>query len=312
MAIEKIIINDFTVFENIDIEFNDGVNIFIGENGTGKTHLLKLLYAAHLTRVENSPSVNSVFGEDFDIDVTIINKLSDESIEEGYFNIVGDNNSKVTVVSNKPYNPVFIPAKDMLTHGRLEKDYAERNLPFDRTLIEILIKAGVSTVRKINDEMLPIITSIAKIIEGTIVYKNDRYYVQKANGMLIGFDMEAEGYKKFGLLYRLIETGYFKKGSVLLWDEPEANINPKRIPEMVEILLEFVKNGVQVFIATHHYELAKYFDIRCKESKLILFHSFYKTEAGVKCESNNDFEKLSVNEINKAVDILMDEMLGRN
>jgi predicted ATP-dependent endonuclease of OLD family len=29
-------------------EFSSGINVFIGENGTGKTHLLKVLYAAML------------------------------------------------------------------------------------------------------------------------------------------------------------------------------------------------------------------------------------------------------------------------
>jgi len=28
----------------VEIDFYDGVNILIGENGTGKNHLLKLLY----------------------------------------------------------------------------------------------------------------------------------------------------------------------------------------------------------------------------------------------------------------------------
>jgi ABC-type ATPase involved in cell division len=65
--------------------------------------------------------------------------------------------------------------------------------------------------------------------------------------------MEAEGYKKFGLIYRLIETGYLEKGSTILWDEPEANLNPKMIPEIVRILLALSRHGVQVFFATHDY-----------------------------------------------------------
>ena len=45
MAIESIKLENFTVFENIECEFVPGINIFIGENGTGKTHILKALYA---------------------------------------------------------------------------------------------------------------------------------------------------------------------------------------------------------------------------------------------------------------------------
>ena len=46
MALKKIEIKNVTVFENVNMEFNEGINIFIGENGMGKTHIMKLLYAA--------------------------------------------------------------------------------------------------------------------------------------------------------------------------------------------------------------------------------------------------------------------------
>ncbi|ELV04739.1 AAA family ATPase, partial [Brachyspira hampsonii] len=41
--IENIKISNFTVFKNAEINFSKGLNIFIGKNGTGKTHLLKLI-----------------------------------------------------------------------------------------------------------------------------------------------------------------------------------------------------------------------------------------------------------------------------
>ena len=39
-------LENFTCFEKLDLEFSDGVNVFIGVNGTGKTHILKVLHAA--------------------------------------------------------------------------------------------------------------------------------------------------------------------------------------------------------------------------------------------------------------------------
>lgn len=73
--------------------------------------------------------------------------------------------------------------------------------------------------------------------------------------------------------------------SILLWDEPEANLNPKFIPDLVEILLELSRNGVQIFLTTHSYIFAKYFEVRRKSCDDILFHSLYKTENnGVLCE----------------------------
>ncbi|WP_157151143.1 ATP-binding protein [Brachyspira sp. SAP_772] len=42
-VINNIKISNFTVFKNAEINFSKGLNIFIGRNGTGKTHLLKLI-----------------------------------------------------------------------------------------------------------------------------------------------------------------------------------------------------------------------------------------------------------------------------
>lgn len=44
--LETIHFEKFTAFEDLRIDFSPGINIFIGENGTGKTHILKAAYAA--------------------------------------------------------------------------------------------------------------------------------------------------------------------------------------------------------------------------------------------------------------------------
>lgn len=46
MIIKKIRLENYTVFENQQLEFLPGINVFIGENGTGKTHIMKALYSA--------------------------------------------------------------------------------------------------------------------------------------------------------------------------------------------------------------------------------------------------------------------------
>ena len=37
-------IKNFTVFGDVAFEFSPGLNVIVGENGTGKTHVLKLGY----------------------------------------------------------------------------------------------------------------------------------------------------------------------------------------------------------------------------------------------------------------------------
>src|SRR3954468_16993782 len=46
MAVQRIALRDFTAFEAIELELRAGINVFLGENGTGKTHVLKAIYAA--------------------------------------------------------------------------------------------------------------------------------------------------------------------------------------------------------------------------------------------------------------------------
>ncbi len=44
--ITRLELENFTCFAKLDLEFSSGVNVLIGVNGTGKTHILKVLYAA--------------------------------------------------------------------------------------------------------------------------------------------------------------------------------------------------------------------------------------------------------------------------
>ena len=45
-------IRNFTAFGKAELQLAKGLNVFVGENGTGKTHLLKLLYAVLATSAE--------------------------------------------------------------------------------------------------------------------------------------------------------------------------------------------------------------------------------------------------------------------
>ncbi len=44
--IAEIKFENFTAFKKLRIEFSAGINIFVGSNGTGKTHILKTVYAS--------------------------------------------------------------------------------------------------------------------------------------------------------------------------------------------------------------------------------------------------------------------------
>jgi predicted ATPase len=53
------------------------------------------------------------------------------------------------------------------------------------------------------------------------------------------------------MVARLIANGSLDANSMLFWDEPEANLNPRLIRRLAPLLLDLAEAGVQVFIATH-------------------------------------------------------------
>ncbi len=67
--------------------------------------------------------------------------------------------------------------------------------------------------------------------------------------------MLAEGLRKLATIAHLIRNGSLAKDSVLFWDEPETNMNPKLIPTVARTLLALASAGVQTFVATHDYLL---------------------------------------------------------
>ncbi|XXU71082.1 AAA family ATPase [Sorangium sp. So ce1151] len=50
--IRSLHVKNFTVFSDAELDFGAHLNVFVGENGTGKTHALKLAYAILATSWE--------------------------------------------------------------------------------------------------------------------------------------------------------------------------------------------------------------------------------------------------------------------
>jgi predicted ATP-dependent endonuclease of OLD family len=360
MSVTSVSIENFTVFEELEISFSEGINVFIGDNGTGKTHLLKLLYAfcesnridslnketsenaEEFTDKNREVYVKSNIDKNFDILIdkyflskdkselfrdkgkpVMITVHSDMSDLFRHIAFADDTpfarqpkqeelqyTDRADVRTNHAISAVFIPAKEMLTHTRLEKDYMYRKLPFDETLIDIINKVSISELRNLTKESREMIEEIENIICGKVVYKNDAYFIER-DGSEYSFQIEAEGYKKFALLSRLIETGILAKDSILLWDEPEANINPQNIPTLVDILFGLQRLGVQIFVATHNYVFAKYIEVRKKTGDCVMFHALHKEsfDAPVRAESDPCFTLLDNNSIvRQSIDLYKEEI----
>jgi ABC-type lipoprotein export system ATPase subunit len=140
---------------------------------------------------------------------------------------------------------------------------------------------------------------LQSINKGKVAVENERFYLKSGNQAKMEFNLVAEGMRKIALLWQLIKNGTLERGSVLFWDEPEANINPKYIPVLADILLELQREGVQIFIATHDYFLAKYIETRKKENDIVTYLSLYLREdtKQIAVEQNDSFAALEHNTI---------------
>lgn len=325
MSIESIELKNFTVFKNLKVNFSKGINVIIGENGTGKTQLIKAIYSDiqiakskdidDISKYFKSVNVNDRFFVKqlkplfLEVKASKIDNKSDKAYLMGelHLNINGINTSfgsedeysyEISYPS-KEINCTFIPAKDMLTHSKGLVSMADKfsEFPFDKTLIDIIKIAGQWQLKEPPKIALKVLPILEQMMDGKVVIDNEEFYVKKNNGEMVDFAVEAEGLKKIGLLWQLLMNENITENSVLLWDEPESNINPKFMPNLIEILIELQKNGVQIFVTTHDYMFAKYFEVKRSENDEIMYYSLYRTDDGVKCENNVNFGDLKNNTI---------------
>ena len=331
MTIQKVKVKNYTVFKDCHLNVSPSVNIFIGENGTGKTHLLKAIYAAcEVTKdlhfgatkfveyfTQNAEQIGLIFNknsaEDEDINISFSVTDADQvTTSSSLVSPVSTNSYIFSVPANVKMNAVYIPCKDMLTHsnGFLAMANTYQNFPFDKTLTDIVAKNSrwkMKTPPVIASSILPV---LEEMIDGEVIFENDDFFIKKRDGRKIIFNIEAEGLKKIGLLWQLLMTNSIAENSILLWDEPEANLNPKFLPKLVECLLQLSRNGVQIFLSTHNYIFAKYFDVLKKDSDKILYHSLYfddKVE-GVQVETQPFFQLLQHNDIADAFNLLLERV----
>lgn len=341
MIINRVRMKNYTLFENQAIDFDEGINIFIGENGTGKTHIIKLLYSACQAANSNvdfaHKIVKTMLPDDYKLSRLITRKAGNHNAfvsitalsrktnmtrtlsaefnnktKKWFADVTGKDNWEKDF---KNVSSVFIPAKEILSNSyNLVAAVEKNNVKFDDTYIDVINSAKVDiSVGRNSQEREKKLTRIGQIIDGKVNYnaQKDEFYLKKGNSKQ-EFTLVAEGIRKMALLWQLIKNGTLEKGSVLFWDEPEANINPLYISIIVDLLLELQRDGVQIFISTHDYMLAKYFDIRKTHNDSIKFHSLSKVcnenDSGISYSSSCDFSSINDNVILKSFENLLDEV----
>ncbi len=334
MTITRIRLERFTAFEELDLKPSRGINVLVGANGTGKTHLMKVAYAAcdvsktgtgfaeKLTRVfmpsksaigrlvkrrgESSTCAVSVFRGEMALKLSFSNHAK-----------VGES-ARVTGAprwKSESVESVYIPVKEMLANAPgFRSLYAQREIQFEEIYDDIVARAYIPVLRGPMDrERKGLLTSLRKTIAGKITVKNEEFFLRNKQGNL-EFSLLAEGLRKLGLLWLLIQNGTLLGGSVLFWDEPETNLNPKLFESVIGILLELQRMGVQVFIATHDYAILKELDLQKEKNDRVAFHSLYREgeNGNIACHSVNSYLEIHPNAIADAFSDLYDREVRRS
>ncbi len=333
MTITRINIKNFTAFTKLDLQPSPGINVLVGANGTGKTHLMKVIYAAcdiSKTRINFAEKLLRVFLPSRRALGRLVKrqKASSRAIVEVFRNSLKLNisfsnhttmpdSAKVTGVkewTSKPMECVYIPVKEMLANAPgFRSLYSQREIHFEEIYADILDKAYRPPLRgPVDQARKRLLNNLQKLIDGKVTTKEEEFFLRNKQGNL-EFTLLAEGIRKLGLLWLLIQNGTLINGSVLFWDEPETNLNPKLFGALVEILLELQRMGVQIFLATHDYVILKEMDLRRKTKDKILFHSLFRDEhtREIQCLSTSKYLQIHPNAIAETFADLYDREIKR-
>ena len=323
MVLTRVKLERFTAFEDLSVEFSPGINAFIGANGTGKTHLMKVCYAAcgafkpddifkdrllgaflpsgrWLDRLIKQPAMlasAAVYAGDREVSIVFHARSTHTETDTGL-----------------PITSTYIPPKEMLANapGFLSL-YAAREVHFEEVYRDILHRAYLPPLRSpLPVPQQRLLDNLQKAIGGEIVVEGEEFFLSGDQGK-IEFTLLAEGFRKLGLLWLLIRNGSLSSGSVLFWDEPETNLNPKMFRIVIEVLLELQRSGVQVFFATHDYVILKELDLQMTEEDQVTFHSLYRDGTGeIACHTANRYLEIHPNAIGEAFDDLYDRQIERS
>ena len=312
----------FTAFASLRVELSPGVNVFIGENGTGKTHLLKLGYVAcEITRSGLSfpEKLVRVFMPDGGRLGRLVHRVQGstralvevgrQDVEMGlrcsFSNHADTPKSKgvrttgVKDWSARPVEAAYIPVKEMLANAPgFRALYELREVAFEEVYRDILDRAFRPILKGRHDRRRArLLRALSESMEGRVVTKGERFFLRNVRGEL-EFSLVAEGIRKLALLWLLIQNGTLLEGAVLFWDEPEANLNPRALGVVVDILLELQRWGVQILLATHDYVLLKEFQLRAGRRDEVRYHALYRDPSGkIQCASTKDYYSIEPNAI---------------
>jgi energy-coupling factor transporter ATP-binding protein EcfA2 len=288
-------IENFTAFEHAVFDFSSGVNVLIGENGTGKSHVLKLIYCLseairrHSTGEGLVPSrapggmtfllagmLQSVFQPD-ELGRLVRHTAKEAQITSLWKEGELEHQTVATLSSGgliyiKHYEAfelersVFFPTREVLSiFPGFISSYMRRELSFDLTIYDLCVALDAKPLRNPPEEVRKkLLEPIEEALGGEVVNEQGRFYLRVPGGK-IEAPLVAEGIRKLAMLDYLIANGSLSENGFLLWDEPEASLNPKLTRLTSQVAMGLARSGIQTWIATHDYLLTSELDLAVEQ-----------------------------------------------
>ena len=322
--IKRLELENFTCFSKAAFDFSPGINVFIGENGTGKTHVLKVLYGILLTDKEyenrETVDVQQIVGQYFTklwinwnalLNPNKLNSLVKKSHD--YFKIsfhlneepplsftFKNENNKTAFSIKKPYGTfnfgfesLFIPPNEILSWFKgFINLYKNKEVGFDKSYFELAVALDGPLLKgKAKEQARNLSIDLEQGIGAKIIKKDDGgFYLVFGDEQEIETSIVATGINKIAQLIYLIMNGSLTKDTILFWDEPEANLNPKYITLVAKFLQTLANAGCQIFVASHDYllvhelsflsEYRKEREMQGEKVPGVKFFALYKGEDG--------------------------------
>jgi len=328
--IKKLTIKNFMAHSELKIDNVPPINVIIGKNDTGKTGLLKILYATiksleifsikkqsedasykkelaekilntFMSRKGLGDLVQKGSKEKLDVNVTIENYKNNYK-QQLYYGF-GDSAESTIVnctdhvdpIPSDTINALFIPAKEVLTAFNdilniRDKYYGKG---FDDTYLDLIKSLRLYSTRgRVESELSSINKILEDLLEGKIEQtgKHDQPFIFKKGNQKFAMQQTAEGIKKIGILTTLITNREIGKGTVLFMDEPETTLHPDAVRKMVEMLVAMSRYGIQIFIASHSYFVIKQLAICARAEQINI--KCWNLEKGTQKTVSNSFHDL--------------------
>lgn len=345
MKVNKLTLRNFMLFKSAEINWSENINIICGENSTGKTTLLKVMYSvlkplgkgyreAATKEIEEKMFVDKLQGvfrpDDMKIGRLVSRKQGSNRTD---FSVILDKKQQISVgFGNRQENHadikmkqiksfgnsdvIYIPTKEMIsTTEHFASLYEEYHIDFEEMYYDLakLLDRPLSKGANTNEQN-EVLKNLEEIMKGQIVQKDKKFYLKVEGKGEFEMGLLSDGYRKLSMIVYMILSGSLNKNTILFWDEPETNMNPKMIRPIVQALITLAKMGVQIFVTTHDYFVQQEFNMFTVYPELnpdqldIRFLSLYKSEGDneIECEMRQTASDLEHNAIMQEFDAMYD------